>query len=157
MFLNPVLKSRVVGKPEYLAPEVLKNEEVSSLTDVWCVGVLTYILLSGVSPFAGKDDEDTCENVKFVRFHFDQMLPDTTSEVTRFLLNIFKQCPIKRLTIQECLEHKWLAPSEYMIMKRESARFLPDKLAAFAKKFHAAKYEAMNPEMLTSLDVLLEE
>ncbi|GBM89823.1 hypothetical protein AVEN_11124-1 [Araneus ventricosus] len=36
-------------------------------------------------------------------------------------------------------------------MKRESARFLPDRLAAFAKKFHAAKYEAMDPEMLISL------
>ncbi|XP_035216758.1 obscurin-like isoform X2 [Stegodyphus dumicola] len=144
-------KVHVQGIPEYLAPEVLKNEEISSLTDVWCVGVLTYILLSGVSPFLGKDEEETKENVTFVRYHFEHLHSNVTSEVTRFLLNIFKQCPIKRLTIDECLEHKWLAPSEYMIMKRESARFLPDKLAAFAKKFHAEKYEAMNPELLTSL------
>ncbi|KAG8195169.1 hypothetical protein JTE90_023344 [Oedothorax gibbosus] len=144
-------KVQVEGTPEYLAPEVLKQEPVSSLTDVWCVGVLTYILLSGVSPFAGKDDTETRENVTFVRYHFDNLHADVTAEVTRFLLNIFKQCPIKRLTIDECLEHKWLAPSEYMIMKRESARFLPDNLAAFAKKFHAKKYEAMDPEMLTSL------
>ncbi|GFY75535.1 obscurin, partial [Trichonephila inaurata madagascariensis] len=40
---KPGAKVQVVGTPEYLAPEVLKNEEVSSLTDVWCVGVLTYI------------------------------------------------------------------------------------------------------------------
>ncbi|GIY55923.1 hypothetical protein CDAR_566731 [Caerostris darwini] len=148
---KPGAKVQVEGTPEYLAPEVLKNEEVSTLTDVWCVGVLTYILLSGLSPFAGRDEEETRENVQFVRYHFDNMLPDTTSEVTRFLLNIFKQCPIKRLTVEECLEHKWLAPSEYMIMKRESARFLPDRLASFAKRFHAAKYEAMDPEMLISL------
>ncbi|XP_054712056.1 obscurin-like isoform X2 [Uloborus diversus] len=144
-------KVHVEGTLEYLAPEVIKNEEVSWLTDVWCVGVLTYILLSGVSPFRGKDDEETKENVTFVRYHFDNLLPDVTSEATRFLLNIFKQHPIKRLTTDECLEHKWLASTEYMMMKRESARFLPDKLAAFARKFHAARYDAMDPEMLTSL------
>lgn len=109
------------------------------------------IRLSGTSPFLGKDEEETRDNVGYVRYHFDSMHPDVTSEVTRFLLNIFKQCPIKRLTIDECLEHKWLAPSEYMIMKRESARFLPDKLAEFARSFHKQRYEAMNPEMLTSL------
>lgn len=107
--------------------------------------------LSGSSPFRGKDEEETRDNVTYVRYHFDNLLPDVTSEVTRFLLNIFKQCPIKRLTVDECLEHKWLSPTEYMIMKRESARFLPDRLAAFAKKFHAERYEAMDPEMLTSL------
>ena len=107
--------------------------------------------LGGSSPFRGKDEEETIENVTYVRYHFDNLNPDVTSEATRFLLNIFKQCPIKRLTIDECLEHKWLQPSEYMIMKRESARFLPDKLAAFARKFHMERYEAMDPEMLTSL------
>lgn len=144
-------KTSLKGCTEYLAPEILKNEEVSTLTDVWCVGVLTYILLSGSSPFLGKDEEETRDNVTYVRYHFDNLHADGTAEATRFLLNIFKQCPIKRLTVDECLEHKWLSPSEYMIMKRESARFLPDKLAVFAKKFHKERYEAMNPEMLTSL------
>ena len=37
---------------EYLAPEALNCEEVSPATDLWSLGVIVYMLVSGgVSPF----------------------------------------------------------------------------------------------------------
>ena len=39
-------------------------QEIGFYTDMWSVGVLAYILLSGLSPFGGENDEETLENVR---------------------------------------------------------------------------------------------
>uniref|UniRef100_A0A672I984 Protein kinase domain-containing protein n=1 Tax=Salarias fasciatus TaxID=181472 RepID=A0A672I984_SALFA len=38
--------------PEYCAPEVHRHDLVTTATDMWSVGVMTYVLLSGLNPFA---------------------------------------------------------------------------------------------------------
>jgi serine/threonine protein kinase len=52
------------GTPEFAAPEVIGAKEIGFYTDMWSVGVLAYILLSGLSPFGGENDEETLENVR---------------------------------------------------------------------------------------------
>ena len=37
--------------PEYVAPEVVLGKGVGYAADMWAVGVITYLLLSGTSPF----------------------------------------------------------------------------------------------------------
>ncbi|CAF98094.1 unnamed protein product, partial [Tetraodon nigroviridis] len=51
------------GTPEFLAPEVINYEFVSFPTDMWSLGVITYMLLSGLSPFLGDDDNETLNNI----------------------------------------------------------------------------------------------
>ena len=51
------------GTPEFLAPEVVNYEDISTMTDMWAIGVITYILLSGFSPFMGDSDSETFSNV----------------------------------------------------------------------------------------------
>ena len=43
----------LAGTPEFISPEVVNYEDVSPHTDMWSVGVITYLLLSGESPFQG--------------------------------------------------------------------------------------------------------
>ena len=38
----------MVGTPEFVSPEVICYESISLKTDMWSVGVLTYVLLSGI-------------------------------------------------------------------------------------------------------------
>ncbi|RWS02397.1 striated muscle preferentially expressed protein kinase-like protein, partial [Dinothrombium tinctorium] len=142
-------KVYVKGNNEYLAPEVIKNEEVSTAADVWGLAVITYILLSGVSPFRGESEAETIENVTFVRYHFDRLYPGITQEATRFLMLIFKRTPEKRPTLVECDDHKWLMPNEFMLKKRENAVFSAEKLSEFADKFHSEKQASTNPKLLT--------
>nr|KAG5696625.1 hypothetical protein BaRGS_034086 [Batillaria attramentaria] len=43
------------GTPEYIAPEILARKQYNVQVDLWAIGVITYILLSGTMPF---DDEN---------------------------------------------------------------------------------------------------
>lgn len=45
------------GTPAYVAPEVIVGDTYSTAVDLWSVGVITYVLLSGVAPFYGDDEE----------------------------------------------------------------------------------------------------
>merc|ERR1711872_513799 len=55
----------------FAAPEIVNRDAVGYFTDMWAVGVLTYILLSGLSPFAGNTDNETLKNVKRCEWAFD--------------------------------------------------------------------------------------
>jgi serine/threonine protein kinase len=44
----------VLGSPLYMAPEIIKEQLYDQKVDVWSLGVITYILLSGRPPFSGK-------------------------------------------------------------------------------------------------------
>ena len=59
------------GTPEFLAPEVVNYNSISTKTDMWSVGVICYILLSGYSPFLGDSDADTFTNITSCSYDFD--------------------------------------------------------------------------------------
>ena len=50
------------GTSYYIAPEVL-NQTYDERCDVWSIGVLMYILLSGQPPFDGDDDENNLSSL----------------------------------------------------------------------------------------------
>ncbi|XP_076316761.1 protein Obscurin-like isoform X4 [Tachypleus tridentatus] len=141
-------KIDIKGRLEYMAPEIVTKKEVNSASDVWGVSVLTYILLSGVSPFLGETEQETADNITCVCYRFDHLYSEATQEATHFLMHIFKRTPQKRLTVEECLENKWLLPSEFMIKKREQAVFLSHWLTKFSEKFHSEKQSATPQRLL---------
>lgn len=81
------------GILDYQAPEMVNEEPVYPQTDIWSVGVLTYLLLSGCSAFRGNDDIETKQNISCVRYRFENLYPEVTAEATRFIMYIFKRSP----------------------------------------------------------------
>ncbi|KPM11840.1 unc-89-like protein 3 [Sarcoptes scabiei] len=138
---NKETKVVTTANPEFIvAPELIRNERVSlPYSDIWTVGVLSYILLSGHSPFKGIDPKETAQNVIFVRYLFERLYPNVTQEAIRFLLSVFKLTEHKRPTIEECHESKWLMPNDFMLRKREAASFSTDHIFRFSREFFAQK------------------
>ena len=60
---NEVVKVSA-GTVEFAAPEIVDHDAVGFYTDMWAAGVLSYVILSGLSPFGGRDDDDTMENIR---------------------------------------------------------------------------------------------
>ncbi|XP_026492682.2 obscurin isoform X6 [Vanessa tameamea] len=140
-----------VGELEYKAPEIINDEAAYPQTDIWSLGVLAYILLSGVSPFRGTDDAETKQNISFVRYRFEHLYKEITQEATRFLMLVFKKVPLKRPTAEECHEHRWLAHSDFTQRKRERAVFLSNRLKEFSDEYHERKSrEASQADTLAS-------
>lgn len=58
----------VVGTPAYLAPEVLRSKGYNRSLDMWSVGVIIYVSLSGTFPF--NEDEDIDDQIKNAAFMY---------------------------------------------------------------------------------------
>nr|AZI15635.1 UNC-22 [Auanema rhodensis] len=100
------------GTAEFAAPEVLNGQNVGYYTDMWSVGVLAYILTSGLSPFGGSTDDDTMRNVKNCDWNMDDTAFSSISEEGKdFIRKLLQSDPANRLTIHQALEHPWLASS----------------------------------------------
>lgn len=97
------------GTAEFAAPEIVEREAVGFYTDMWACGVLTYVLLSGLTPFAGENDIETLKNVKACNWEFDpDAFANISDEAKDFIKNLLTKAKEKRMTAHECLAHPWL-------------------------------------------------
>ncbi|NXG65800.1 MYLK2 kinase, partial [Hemiprocne comata] len=107
---NPQEKLKVnFGTPEFLSPEVVNYEQVSYSTDMWSMGVITYMLLSGLSPFLGDNDTETLNNVLAANWYFDEETFESVSEEAKdFVSNLIIKEKSARMSAGQCLQHPWL-------------------------------------------------
>ncbi|XP_064868044.1 myosin light chain kinase, smooth muscle-like [Oncorhynchus nerka] len=97
------------GTPEFVAPEVINYEAISYPTDMWSIGVICYILVSGLSPFMGDNDNETLSNVTSATWDFEDDAFDEISDHAKdFITNLLKKDMKARLTCDQCYEHPWL-------------------------------------------------
>lgn len=99
----------IVGTPEYVAPEILDYEKISTSTDMWSIGVLTYVMLTGESPFLGNDNQETYLNISQVNVDYSQdVFHGISSLAVDFIKCLLHKKPADRATAEQCLNHPWL-------------------------------------------------
>ncbi|KAI6224771.1 Immunoglobulin I-set domain protein [Aphelenchoides besseyi] len=104
---NPVKVT--TGTAEFASPELVRGDPVSFATDMWSVGVLTYILLSGLSPFCGENDDETLKHVRLCDWNMDDPQFDSISDSAKdFIRKLLVANTNGRLSVHEALEHQWL-------------------------------------------------
>ncbi|XP_061095020.1 myosin light chain kinase 3 [Conger conger] len=108
---KPREKLRVnFGTPEFLAPEVINYEFVSFPTDMWSLGVITYMLLSGLSPFLGEDDNETLNNILACQWNFEEdEFSNISEEAKDFITRLLVKSKSWRMSATESLKHPWLS------------------------------------------------
>lgn len=107
---DPKKKLQVLfGTPEFTAPEVVNFDEIKFFTDMWSLGVICYVLLSGYSPFVGDTDLDTMTNVTLAQWDFkEEAFANISNEAKDFIKNLLIKDGTKRMTAAQALEHPWL-------------------------------------------------
>ncbi|XP_020040887.1 myosin light chain kinase family member 4 isoform X4 [Castor canadensis] len=109
------------GTPEFLAPEVVNYDFVSFPTDMWSVGVIAYMLLSGLSPFLGDNDAETLSNVLACRWDLeDEEFQDISEEAKEFIAKLLIKEKSWRISASEALKHPWL--SDHKLHSRLNAQ-----------------------------------
>ncbi|KAA8491558.1 Myosin light chain kinase A [Porphyridium purpureum] len=104
-----VLKSQV-GSPHYVAPEVLRDTVYGPAVDLWSIGVMMHIMLSGKYPFAGKTIPETLEMVARAHFRMrDDWFPEQLSaDAIDLLHKLLQEDPKKRITAADALQHPFI-------------------------------------------------
>lgn len=94
--------------PEYVAPEVAKGEGVGLSADMWSVGVITHLLLTGVSLFKGRDDVNTLDRIKEGNFSVNT---DISPDARDFILKLLTINANNRMDVRSALNHRWIRMS----------------------------------------------
>lgn len=98
------------GSPIYVSPEILHGTPYGTKTDLWSIGVITYILLCGFPPFIGNSTKDLFRSIKKGKFSFrgDQW-EMITSEGKDFISSLLICDPKDRYDATLAMEHPWLS------------------------------------------------
>uniref|UniRef100_A0A8C9VIQ7 Uncharacterized protein n=1 Tax=Scleropages formosus TaxID=113540 RepID=A0A8C9VIQ7_SCLFO len=95
--------------PEYCAPEIHQHDLVSTVTDMWSVGVLAYVLLSGLNPFIAETNQQVIDNISNAEYSFDdEAFKKASLDALDFVDRLLTKDRKHRMTAAEALEHPWL-------------------------------------------------
>ncbi|KAJ1542518.1 hypothetical protein HK405_009926, partial [Cladochytrium tenue] len=117
------------GTPGYVAPEILKRTGHGKPVDLWALGVITYVLLCGYTPFWGDSQQEMFDSILKGDYCFDEEYWSSVSDTAKDFVNQLLQVDAsRRPTAAKLLEHPWL--------QTESTT---DILPTFKKNFNARR------------------
>jgi serine/threonine protein kinase len=99
------------GTPGYMAPEIFKKTGHGKPVDLWALGVITYFLLCGYTPFDRDSDFEEMQAILNADYSFTPLeywrgVSDSAKDFIRRCLTID---PAKRMTAHEALQHPFVA------------------------------------------------
>lgn len=98
------------GTISYAAPEVLLGESYDKSVDMWSIGVVTYLLVSGTLPF--DDDNEDLILERAINEEPDYQSPWITKaskNCRSFIKSLLVKNASKRMTLEQALKHPWLS------------------------------------------------
>ncbi|KAJ5776646.1 uncharacterized protein N7511_001657 [Penicillium nucicola] len=99
----------MAGSFGYAAPEVMLKQGHGKAVDMWSLGVITYTLLCGYSPFRSENLTDLIEECRTGRIIFhERYWRDVSQDAKDFILTLLNADPSKRVTSEDALKHEWL-------------------------------------------------
>ena len=144
----------VIGTPYYVAPEVLKGS-YDEKCDIWGLGVIMFILLSGTPPFNGKDDDVIMKAVIKGKYEYKPMKwANVSSEAKDLIDQMLVKDPADRISAQDALEHKWfdIALSDDFESKKLKGAFKGLKKFKAKQKMQQAALGYIIAQMATKED-----
>ncbi|XAR63569.1 Calcium/calmodulin-dependent protein kinase [Bertholletia excelsa] len=104
---NPVVG--LFGSIDYVSPEALSQSKISTKSDMWSLGVILYILLSGYPPFIAQSNRQKQQMIMAGEFSFyEKTWKNISSSAKQLISGLLKVDPDRRPSAHEILEHPWV-------------------------------------------------
>jgi len=126
--------TKSVGTPYYMAPEMIDGHSVPQ-SDIWSVGIIVYLMLTGKYAFQAKEGENLYEKIKNNEIDMEPLIESECSEEAKdFIVKCLKKKYQERMTTSQCLEHAWI--TKFCIKKNSNLLNgeTVDTLLGFANK-----------------------
>ncbi|XP_027179305.1 calcium-dependent protein kinase 18-like [Coffea eugenioides] len=150
-FIRPGKKFQdIVGSAYYVAPEVLKRRSGPE-SDVWSIGVITYILLCGRRPFWDKTEDGIFKEVLRNKPDFRRKpWPSISNSARDFVKKLLVKDPRARLTAAQALSHPW-------VREGGDASEIPVDISVLSNMRQFVKYSRLKQFALRALASTLDE
>ncbi|XP_067843076.1 striated muscle preferentially expressed protein kinase isoform X2 [Heptranchias perlo] len=132
-----------VGTLEHMSPEMVKGDPIGPPADIWGLGVLIYIMLSGRSPFAALDPAEAENRIKLAQFDLTKCYPNASQNAALFLKRVLCMFPATRPTVKECHANPWLQDNYLMKLRRQTLTFTTTRLKEFLVHHQRKRSEAL--------------
>ena len=96
-----------VGTAYYIAPEVLLGES-DCKCDMWSLGVILFMMISGRPPFEGTDDREIIRKVRHGHYSMDEGFEGATNECKDMIKCLLTRDPKQRPHAKDALKHQWI-------------------------------------------------
>ncbi|KAF9435091.1 hypothetical protein BGZ76_006903 [Entomortierella beljakovae] len=105
------LLTTTCGTPGYMAPEIFQKSGHGKPVDMWAIGVITYFLLCGYTPFDRQNSVEEMEAILHAEYKFEpvEYWRGVSESAKSFVTRLLTVDPNQRMTAQEALEHPWLS------------------------------------------------
>ncbi|RDX41969.1 Pkinase-domain-containing protein [Lentinus brumalis] len=136
------LLTEICGTPGYMAPEIFKKTGHGKPVDVWAMGVITYFLLCGYTPFDRDTQQQEMEAIIAgdYRFEPEEYWAGVSETARDFVRDCLTIDPTSRPTAAEALKHPWLSSDKpHFVPDPESPSGRPTNLLPNIQKAFDAK------------------
>ena len=118
------------GTPNYLAPEMVQQQEHNKAVDWWAFGVVLFKMTAGKQPFVGRNKDELHENIVKAEVKYPKRF---SSKFKDLLQSLFQRDPKQRLGNLEngtadVKAHKWFRKANWgkIFEKKKTAPFIPE-------------------------------
>ena len=129
-----LLSHLFVGTPEYVSPEVLEHNYslIGPSIDIWAFGIMIYLFFTGKTPFWDKKESKILENIKNVKYSFDNNGTQIPEDAKDLISKILIKDPKKRIgynskDYSEIKNHPFFKGIDFEELEFEDPPFLPVK------------------------------
>ena len=119
------------GTPAYVAPEIVENKpSLGTAVDVWSLGVLIFILVTGHSPYRGKTHNDMLRSI--MRAKLPTHAPgwaELSPELQDLISTMLQGNPKVRSTMAEVAQHPWVCGGADAANSRQHVGLFAERVA----------------------------